>query len=71
MNTVAGSTDWWTLAVIVGPLSLRAMNSALNMRGPNRSYLPSLDNRATRKSFRTLPSAAWTSMIESAREGPA
>lgn len=43
------------LAVIVGPLSLRAMNSAFNMRGPNRSYLPSLDNRATRKSFRTLP----------------
>ena len=44
------------LALVLGPLSLRAMNSALNMR-ENRSYLPSLEIRATRKSFRAEPIA--------------
>ena len=41
------------LALAIAPLSLRAVNNALQMRGQNRSYLPSLENRATRKGFRT------------------
>jgi hypothetical protein len=43
------------LALVAGPLSLRAMNTALHMRGQNRSYLPSLETRAVRKGFRTEP----------------
>ena len=43
------------LALAIAPLSLRAVNDALQMRGQNRSYLPSLENRTTRKGFRTLP----------------
>jgi hypothetical protein len=43
------------LAVAIAPLSLRAVNSAFQMRGQNRSYLPSLEHRTTRKSFRIQP----------------
>ena len=43
------------LAVAIAPLSLRALNDAVHMGGQNRSYLPSLENRTTRKSFRLQP----------------
>jgi hypothetical protein len=45
------------LALGVVPLSLRAVNAAAGMRGQNRSYLPSLENRPTRRGFRTGPIA--------------
>lgn len=43
------------LALGVMPLSLRALNTAAGMRGQNRSYLPSLENRPARRGFRTDP----------------
>jgi hypothetical protein len=42
-------------ALIVTPLSLRALNTAMDASGGNRSYLPSLENRRMRKEFRTRP----------------
>jgi hypothetical protein len=43
------------VALAVMPLSLRAVNSLVSRPSPNKSYLPSIDNRSTRKSFRTRP----------------
>jgi hypothetical protein len=45
------------LALGVVPFSLHAVNAAAGIRGQNRSYLPSFENRATRKGFRTEPIA--------------
>jgi hypothetical protein len=50
------------LALAVGPFSLRVVNAIADTAAHNRSYLPSIENRPTRRSFRTGP-------IESLRHG--
>src|SRR5262245_53442161 len=50
------------LALPVAPLSLRAVNALTGTADRNRSYLPSIENRAARKSFDPGP-------IESLRHG--
>lgn len=43
------------LAVLVAPFTLRALNAAAGVTTQNKSYLPSLETRSTRKTFRTGP----------------
>jgi hypothetical protein len=43
------------VALAVTPLSLRAFNNLMDATGKNQSYLPSYENRRSRKGFRTVP----------------